>query len=151
MTVILVALGIFACICCSAFFSASEMAISSCNHVRLENAAEDGSRRAKIALLLARRFDDSLSAILIGNNLANIAGSSLASIMVILLTGNDGYAWLATVIMTLLEDKLPITGDKEFEVLLQSIVEVTMRMLRNMGNNGRDLALPSRTSTTRST
>ena len=102
MTVILVALGIFACICCSAFFSASEMAISSCNHVRLENAAEDGSRRAKIALLLARRFDDSLSAILIGNNLANIAGSSLASIMVILLTGNDGYAWLATVIMTLL-------------------------------------------------
>jgi CBS domain containing-hemolysin-like protein len=102
VTVILVALGIFACICCSAFFSASEMAISSCNHVRLENAAEDGSRRAKIALLLARRFDDSLSAILIGNNLANIAGSSLASIMVILLTGNDGYAWLATVIMTLL-------------------------------------------------
>ena len=42
--------------------------------------------------------------------------------------------------VTLVEDKLPLTGDKEFEVLLQSIVEVTMRMLRNMGNNGRDLA-----------
>ena len=40
----------------------------------------------------------------------------------------------------LVEDKLPLAGDKEFEVLLQSIVEVTMRMLRNMGNNGRDLA-----------
>lgn len=103
MTVILVALGIFACICCSAFFSASEMAISSCNHVRLENASEDGSRRARTALFLARRFDDSLSAILIGNNLANIAGSSLASIMVILLdNGRDRFAWLATVIMTLL-------------------------------------------------
>ena len=103
MTIILVALGILACICCSAFFSASEMAISSCNHVRLENAAEDGSRRAKTALFLARRFDDSLSAILIGNNLANIAGSSLASIMVILLdNGRDRFAWLATVIMTLL-------------------------------------------------
>ncbi|MBR0353500.1 MAG: HlyC/CorC family transporter [Oscillospiraceae bacterium] len=103
MTVILVALGIFACICCSAFFSASEMAISSCNHVRLENASEDGSHRARTALFLARRFDDSLSAILIGNNLANIAGSSLASIMVILLdNGRDRFAWLATVIMTLL-------------------------------------------------
>ncbi len=103
MSTILVAVGIFACICCSAFFSASEMAISSCNHVRLENAAEDGSRRAKTALMLARRFDDSLSAILIGNNLANIAGSSLASIMVMLLDqGRDRFAWLATVIMTLL-------------------------------------------------
>ncbi|MCR4607084.1 MAG: hemolysin family protein [Oscillospiraceae bacterium] len=103
MNIIIVALGIFACICCSAFFSAAEMSVSSCNQVRLENAAEDGSRRAKAALFLARRFDDSLSAILIGNNLANIAGSSLASIMVILLDqGRDRFAWLATVIMTLL-------------------------------------------------
>ena len=42
--------------------------------------------------------------------------------------------------VSLVEDKLPMAGDKEFEVLLQSIVEVTLRMLRNMGNNGRDLA-----------
>ena len=42
--------------------------------------------------------------------------------------------------VSLVEEKLPLAGDKEFEVLLQSIVEVTMRMLRNMGNNGRDLA-----------
>ena len=40
----------------------------------------------------------------------------------------------------LVEERLPLAGDKEFEVLLQSIVEVTMRMLRNMGNNGRDLS-----------
>ena len=102
MTILLVAIGIVLCICGSAFFSACEMAVSSCNHMRLENAAEDGSKRAETALFLARRFEDSLSAILIGNNLANIAGSSLASIMVILLAGNDSYAWLATVIMTLL-------------------------------------------------
>ena len=30
----------------SAFFSASEMSYSSANRLRLENAAEDGSRRA---------------------------------------------------------------------------------------------------------
>ena len=40
----------------------------------------------------------------------------------------------------LVEDKLPLAGDKEFEMLMQSIVEVTLRMLRNMGNNGRELA-----------
>ena len=42
--------------------------------------------------------------------------------------------------VSVVEERLPLAGDKEFEVLLQSIVEVTMRMLRNMGNNGRDLA-----------
>ena len=40
----------------------------------------------------------------------------------------------------LVEEKLPLAGDKEFEMLMQSIAEVTMRMLRNMGNNGRELA-----------
>jgi ATP-dependent Lon protease len=42
--------------------------------------------------------------------------------------------------VSLVEDKLPLAGDKEFEMLMQSIAEVTLRMLRNMGNNGRDLA-----------
>jgi len=42
--------------------------------------------------------------------------------------------------VTLLEDQPPQAGDKEFQVLMQSIVELTMRMLRNMGDNGRDLA-----------
>ena len=42
--------------------------------------------------------------------------------------------------VTLVEEKLPLAGDKEFEMLMQSIAEVTLRMLRNMGNNGRDLA-----------
>ena len=40
----------------------------------------------------------------------------------------------------LVEDKLPMPGDKEFEMLMQSIGEVTLRMLRNMGANGRELA-----------
>lgn len=40
----------------------------------------------------------------------------------------------------LAEDKMPLVGDKEFEILMQSIAEVTLRMLRNMGTNGRELA-----------
>ena len=42
--------------------------------------------------------------------------------------------------ITLVEENLPLAGDKEFEILMQSIAEITMRMLRNMGANGRDLA-----------
>jgi CBS domain containing-hemolysin-like protein len=70
--------------------------------VRLENLRDDGSARAAAAVKITEKFDDALSAILIGNNLANIAASSLASVLVILLLGSDQYAWAATVILTLL-------------------------------------------------
>lgn len=102
MSTVLVFVGIFLCLCLSNFCSASEMAFSSCNVMRLENARDDGSKRAKIAVYITEHFDDALSAILIGNNFANIGASSLASVAVILVTGGDEYAWLATVILTLL-------------------------------------------------
>ena len=102
MSTILVFAGIFLCLCLSNFCSASEMAFSSCNVMRLENARDDGSKRAKVAVYITEHFDDALSAILIGNNLANIGASSLASVAVILVTGGDEYAWLATVILTML-------------------------------------------------
>ena len=102
MTLYLVIAGIVLCLCLSAFFSGSEMAYSSCNILRLENLRDDGSKRAGTALRIAERYDDALSAILIGNNLVNIAASSLASVLVILITGRDDRAWLATLIITLL-------------------------------------------------
>lgn len=85
----------------SAFFSASEMSYSSANRLRLENAAEDGSRRAKTAVGILDHFDRTLSAILIGNNLVNIAASSLGSVIVILLAGEQ-WTWVSTVVLTLL-------------------------------------------------
>ncbi|MBQ1715926.1 MAG: HlyC/CorC family transporter, partial [Firmicutes bacterium] len=98
----LIILGIVLCIGFSALFSASEMSLSSANKVRIENEAEEGIKKAAIAQKLIENFDDSLSAILIGNNLVNIAASSLSSVLVILLLGSDKYTWVATVIITLL-------------------------------------------------
>ena len=88
-----------ACIALSAFFSGAEMALSSANRVRLENLADDGSRAAALAVRVLDRFDDALSAILIGNNFVNIALSSLGSVIAILAFGEE-YAWLSTVIVT---------------------------------------------------
>ena len=102
MNALLIGIGILLCLVLSNFFSASEMAYSSCNRLRLENAAEEGSRRAGIALKITQHFDDALSAILIGNNLVNIASSSLAAVLVIVLTGKDSKTWIATLILTLL-------------------------------------------------
>ena len=102
MNLYLIIAGIAVCIALSAFCSSSEMAYSSCNTIRLEGMKDDGSKRAALALLITERFDDALSAILIGNNLANIGASSLASVLVILITGGEEYAWLATLILTIL-------------------------------------------------
>lgn len=93
--------GIIVCVFLSNYFSAAEMAYSSCNRMRLENAMEDGSKRAAIAVKIIDRYDNALSAILIGNNLVNIACSSLGSLAVIFIAGEQ-YAWLSTVIITIL-------------------------------------------------
>ena len=100
MTVTLVILGILALILLSGFFSSSEMAFSSCNALRMENLRDEGSRRAGVVVKILEHFDDALSAILIGNNLANIGASSLVSVLVILLTGGDSLTWLGTLILT---------------------------------------------------
>ncbi len=102
MTIVLIIAGIALCIGGSFFFSSSEMAYSSCNVGRLESEKEKGSGRARLALRIIERFDDALGAILIGNNLVNIACSSLGSVLVILLLGSDRYAWVSTVVLTVL-------------------------------------------------
>ena len=105
ITIILVSAGILACLILSAFFSGSEMAFSACNTVRLENIGEEkakGWKRARRALRTAKKFDNALSAILIGNNLVNIAASSLSSVLMLLVFGSTDYAWLASIILTVL-------------------------------------------------
>ena len=101
MTIYFVLAGIVICVYLSIFFSGSEMSYSSCSRMRLESEMEEGSKKARIALYIVDHFDDALGAILIGNNLVNIACSSLGSVAVILITGTDRYAWVATVILTI--------------------------------------------------
>ncbi|MEG0768514.1 MAG: hemolysin family protein [Ruthenibacterium sp.] len=85
----------------SAFFSASETALSSANRIRLRGSADKGERGARTALHLADDFDRTLSAILIGNNVVNIASASLATIMATALLGPNGAA-VATAVVTVL-------------------------------------------------
>ena len=107
MIIALIILGIIVCIIGSHFFSSSEMSYSSCSEIRLSHEAENAPserirRHARKALYIVNHFDRALSTILIGNNLVNVASSSLASVLVIMLTGSDNKTWIATVVMTLL-------------------------------------------------
>ncbi len=84
----------------SAFFSASEMVCSSANRMRLENAVENRVRGASLALHIYDHFDNTLSAVLVGNNLVNIATSSIGSVIAVSLWG-ENWTWVMTVVLTL--------------------------------------------------
>jgi len=101
ITIYLLVAAILVCILLSAFFSSSEMAYSAANQIRLENMAEDGNKKAARALKLTQNYDNILSSILIGNNLVNIAASSLTSVLFILIVG-DRLSWIGTVVLTIL-------------------------------------------------
>ena len=94
-------IGIIVCVMCSAFFSASEMSFSACNKVRLEHESDNGNKKATVAFKIANKFDDAISAILVGNNLVNIAASSMGSIAVMMIL-SEQYAWVSTAVITIL-------------------------------------------------
>ena len=100
LLIILLFAGLFGCLYLSAFFSSSEMGYSAANVIRLENMRDKGDKRAKRALAIIDRFDDTLGAILIGNNLVNIAASSIASVLFLLIAGSDVNSWIATLVLT---------------------------------------------------
>lgn len=64
----------------SAFFSSAETALMTVNKIRLRSLADDGNRRAALALDTTEKHTSKmLSAILIGNNIVNISASSLSA------------------------------------------------------------------------
>ena len=87
----------------SAVFSMSETAFMSVSKIRIRTLSEDGNKSAKIVEKLLEDQKNLLSTILIGNNLVNMAASSLITSLVISLFGNESKAVaLATGIVTLL-------------------------------------------------
>lgn len=85
----------------SSFFSSAETALTTVNKYRIQALIDEGN---KSAIVVGKVISDSgkmLSAILIGNNIVNIAASSLATILAQNLFGNYAVS-IATGILTLL-------------------------------------------------
>lgn len=85
----------------SGYFSASETALSSASRIRLKSLTAGGDKRAVRTLAMIEDFDKTLTTILVGNNIVNIASSSLATVMFTELFGSAGVG-AATVVMTVL-------------------------------------------------
>ncbi|MDR1669721.1 MAG: hemolysin family protein [Oscillospiraceae bacterium] len=84
----------------SAFFSATETAFLSMNRIRIKNMAENGSKRASLALKLYDGYDKLLSTILVGNNIVNLTAASVAAVFFIR-HFKDAGATISTIVITL--------------------------------------------------
>ena len=85
----------------SAFFSSAETSMTAANRIHIRSLAEQGNKRAIILEKVISNSGKMLSTILIGNNIVNIAASSLATTFTIKVLGNR-YIGVATGVMTLL-------------------------------------------------
>ena len=85
----------------SGIFSATETAFTSVSKIKMKNLASDDNESAKLVLEITENFDKFLTTILIGNNIANIATTSIATVMFIKLYGHYG-ATISTVVVTVL-------------------------------------------------
>jgi Mg2+/Co2+ transporter CorB len=85
----------------SAFFSGSETALTATSRARLNEIERRGSRRAAMALSLTNMRERLIGALLLGNNVANITASALATALLIKIFGDSG-AVIASGVMTVL-------------------------------------------------
>lgn len=84
----------------SAYFSATETAFLTMNRIRLKTLAENGNRRAAVALKVSKDLDQLISTILIGNNIVNITLSTVSTVFFMRLLPTSG-ATVSTIVMTL--------------------------------------------------
>ena len=83
----------------SAYFSATETAFSSLNKTRLKVLAEKGDKKAILALELSDKYDKMITSILIGNNIVNIAMTSVCTLLFVHLMADAG-ATVSTIVST---------------------------------------------------
>lgn len=84
----------------SAFFSSAETSMTTVNRIRIQTLAQQGDKRAITLEKVISNSGKMLSTILIGNNIVNMAVSSLMTTLTIRVFGN-AYVGLATGILTL--------------------------------------------------
>ena len=104
------------CVILSAYFSSSESSFMTMNKIRIKQKADDGNKKAKNALYISNNYDKAITTLLIGNNIVNIAASSVATLLALKLFEGSGFSSesinilttvVTTVIIFLLGEMLP--------------------------------------------
>ena len=86
----------------SFLFSSIETAFSTFNRIRIKNLAQSGNKKAELVINLESKYDKLLTSVLIGNNIVNIALSSIATIFFMeVITKNESLAaTVSTIVIT---------------------------------------------------
>ena len=122
----------------SAVFSATETAYSSLNRIRVKNLASSGNKKAsKVMDIVDNKFDDFLSAVLIGNNIVNIGLSSLMTLLFVASLGDQGAAvstLVTTIIVLIFGEISPKSLAKErpesFALFMQPMISFLMAIFK---------------------
>ena len=130
-------IALIVCIALSAFFSATETAFSASSRIKLKTK---GGTQADQTLELLEKYDSLLTTVLVGNNLVNIAGTSIATILFtrVMHGAEDQGATVASAVMTVLVLFLGEVGPKtlakqqpeRFALAVTPVMRVLMTVLR---------------------
>ncbi len=123
------------CIVFSAAFSGIEIAFFSVSEVKLRSLANAGSRRAEMGLYLRSNPQRLLPTILIGNNLANIAAASLATLIALRMFGSGAVAitaGLLTLIILIFGEIVPKTLAAQHAALVVQVMAYPIYWLEQL-------------------
>lgn len=120
------------CLIISAFFSASETALTGSSRASMRRLEKQGSRDARAVNTLLAARERMIGALLIGNNLANIAASALATVVFTTWFGDVGVLYATatmTVIVVIFAEVLPKTVAINASDRVALLVARPMRLL----------------------
>jgi Mg2+/Co2+ transporter CorB len=117
----------------SAFFSGSETALTAASRARMHALEQEGNARASIVTRLLLSRERLIGALLLGNNLVNIAASALATSLFLAMFGEAGVAY-ATIVMTVIvvvfSEVMPktvaITNPDRFALAVSPLVRIVV-------------------------
>jgi Mg2+/Co2+ transporter CorB len=88
-------------ILCSAFFSASETALTAVSRAHMYALMQEGIKRAGLVIRLRNKKDALIGAILLGNTVVNIAAASAGTLIFVSMFGDELGPIYATFVMTI--------------------------------------------------
>jgi len=114
----------------SAFFSGTEIAYTSLSKLKVKKEGEKQTPTKKLVSFIYNRYDFALSTVLVGNNLVNIAATSVATVLAVNLAASTAISdelasTIVTVVMTVI---ILIVGEITPKMIARRISEPFAKM-----------------------
>ncbi len=118
------------CLIGSAFFSGTEIAYTSLSKLKVKKEGEEQTPTEKLVSFIYNHYDFALSTVLVGNNLVNIAATSVATVIAVNLAASMAIAdelasSIVTVVMTVI---ILIVGEITPKMVARCISEPFAKM-----------------------